>query len=74
MKLTYLCAVPHGEDVPDSSLRWMIAIDRRVDQTALESHLAYLQGRPYAPMQLAFERAPSHELYDWFERHYASLQ
>lgn len=67
--VTYLCAVPEEahDRVPDSSLRWMIAVDQRVDQTALESHLAYLQRRPYSRMVLAFERVPNNELYDWFE-------
>jgi hypothetical protein len=67
-RVTYLCAVPGDQHdaVPDSSLRWMLSIDRGVDQTALESHLAYLQGRPYAPMLLAFERVANQELYDWF--------
>jgi len=41
----------------------MISVDQRVDQTALESHLAYLQGRPYSPMVLAFERIPNKDLY-----------
>jgi len=72
-RVTYLCAVPEGrqEQVPDSSLRWMLAVDRKVDQTALESHLAYLQGRPYSPMLLAFEQASNQALYDWFATHYA---
>lgn len=76
MRVTYLCAVPEHspEKVPDSSLRWMLAIDRSVDQTALESHLAYLQGRPYAPQLLAFERAPNHEFYQWFEARLGALK
>jgi hypothetical protein len=75
LKMTYLCAVPEemGGKVPDSSLRWMLAVDRGCDQTALESHLAHLQGRPYAPMLLAFERLPNQELYDWFEERLSSF-
>jgi hypothetical protein len=74
-KMTYLCAVPQGEqaNVPDSSLRWMLTIDRKCDQTALESHLAYLQNRPYAPMLLAFERIQNRELYEWFTARYDAL-
>ena len=74
-KMTWLCAVPHDEQakVPDSSLRWMISIDPQTDQTALESHLAYLQGRPYSRMLLAFERVSNQNLYDWFDAHYAAF-
>jgi len=69
-KITYLCSIPEDAQrtVPDSSMRWMISVDRNVDQTALESHLAYLQGRPYSPMLLAFERASNQEFYEWFEK------
>jgi hypothetical protein len=74
-QLTYLCAVPPGEeeDVPDSSLRYMLAIDANSDQTALESHVAYLQGRPYAPMRLAFERVANGRFYPWFEERLKSM-
>jgi len=66
---TYLCAVPPDSafEVPDSSLRHMIEIDRSSDQTAFESHLAYVQGRPYARMKLASEEADSEQFYQWWE-------
>jgi hypothetical protein len=68
-RLVWMCAIPpgEGESVPDSSLRHMIAVDRAVDQTALESHLAYVQRRPYAPMSLAFEQVENTEYYAWLE-------
>lgn len=68
-RLTWMCAVPpeEAESVPDSSLRHLLAVDRSVDQTALESHLAYVQRRPYAPMSLAFERVENTEFYAWLE-------
>jgi len=76
LKATYLCAVPEEmqEKVPDSSLRWLLSIDRHADQTALESHLAYLQGRPYSPMLLAFERVSNEDFYAWFEERLKSSQ
>jgi hypothetical protein len=66
---TYLCAMPpdSGHEVPDSSLRHMIEVDRTSDQTAFESHLAYIQGRPYARMKLASEEADSEQFYQWWE-------
>lgn len=67
--VTYLCAVPPGADfeVPDSSLRHFIEVDRNVDQTAFESHLAYIQGRPHARMKLAAEETDSELFYQWWE-------
>lgn len=68
-RLTYLCAVPaeQKDKVPDSSLRHLLAIDRRTDQTALESHLAYIEGRRYTRMRLAMEQVDNRKFYRWFE-------
>jgi hypothetical protein len=66
---TYLCATPRDSDleVPDSSLRHFIEVNRNLDQTAFESHLAYIQGRPHARMKLASEETDSELFYRWFE-------
>jgi hypothetical protein len=53
--------------VPDSSLRHLLEIDRETDQSALDSHLAYLSGHPYSPMLLASEDIPNGEFYGWVE-------
>lgn len=68
-RLIWLCAVPPEEQphVPDSSLRHLLEIDRDTDQTALESHLAYLNGHPRSPTLLASEDVPSEQFYQWFE-------
>jgi len=68
-RLTYLCVVPEGMEgqVPDSSLRHMLTVDRRVDQCALESHLLYVQSKPYAPMEIAFEHIMNTHFYSWVE-------
>jgi len=73
--ITYLCAVPPdaGIEVPDCSLRHFIEVDRNRDQTAFESHLAYVQGRPRARMKLASEETDSEEFYAWFEERAASI-
>lgn len=68
-RLIWLCAVPPEQraEVPDSSLRHLLEVDRETDQTGLESHLAYLAGRPYAPTLLASEDVPNDRFYRWFE-------
>jgi hypothetical protein len=35
--------------------------------------VAYLQGRPYAPMRLAFERVANGRFYPWFEERLKSM-
>ncbi len=69
MRLIWLCGVPseQHDTVPDSSLRHLLEIDRETDQTALESHLAYLQGNPYSPQLVASEDVPNAEFYAWLE-------
>ncbi len=68
-RLIWLNAVAPEEtdSVPDSSLRHLLQIDRDADQTTLESHLAYVTGRPYSPMVLGHEDIPNGEFYQWFE-------
>lgn len=67
LRFTALSAVPTEMEgrVPDSSLRHLLRVDRQVDQTALEAHLQFVQGRPVAPMRLAREAVPCEEFYDW---------
>jgi hypothetical protein len=68
-RLIWLNAVPpeQTDTVPDSSLRHLLQIDKDTDQTALESHLAYVMGRPYSPMVLGHEDIPNGEFYQWLE-------
>ncbi len=72
-RLTFLAAVPEDQrdDVPDSSLRHLLRVDRKHDQCALESHLLYIQGRPYARMVLAHEGIPNHRFYAYVEERLA---
>lgn len=65
--LTFLSAVPSDAniDVPDSSLRYMLQLDRRTDQCALESHLLYVMGRKAAPIRLSHEGVPSPLFYEY---------
>ena len=68
-RMVWLCAVPPEQQarVPDSSLRHLLEISRETDQTALESHLAYLSGNPFSPQLLASENVPNTDFYAWFE-------
>ena len=65
-EIAYLSADETGR-VPDSSLRHLIAVDRRYDMCAAEAHLAYLLNRPYAPVGLSHRRTPASEFYAYCE-------
>ncbi|MBC7805607.1 MAG: hypothetical protein H7145_05595 [Akkermansiaceae bacterium] len=65
-EIAYLSADESGQ-VPDSSLRHLLAVDRRYDQCAAEAHIAYLLGRPYAPVGLSHRRTPAEEFYAYCE-------
>lgn len=59
-----------GEDtpeyhVPDSSLRHLLAIDRKTDLCPLESHFLTVMGAPCPDIGLSHERSPSSRFYAW---------
>jgi hypothetical protein len=62
------------EDLPDSSLRHMLRVDRSVDQCAAESYLLAASGRATAPIPLGHERVPSDVFYRAVERRVRDLQ
>jgi hypothetical protein len=65
--LTYLAAVPEDKqgEVPDSSLRHLLSIDRETDLCAMESHFLVLQNIPTPRIGLAHERIPSDRFYQY---------
>ena len=73
--LAFLCSIPEDKqrDLPDSSLRHMLQIDRRRDQCALESHLAFVTGTPYSPMVLDHGECTNVEFYEYVEQRLAAF-
>ena len=73
--LAYLCAIPHEMqgDIPDSSLRHLLQVDRKVDQSAIESHLAHVAGRPYSGMVLDHGECTNLELYEYIDSRFAQF-
>lgn len=62
-----------GEDtseyhVPDSSLRHMLAIDRKSDLCAIESHFLTVMGVPCPNIGLSHERSSSQKFYEWVKK------
>ncbi|MDO8588227.1 MAG: hypothetical protein Q7T82_14460 [Armatimonadota bacterium] len=75
VRLAYLAAAPEGDDeIPDSSLRHLLEVDRRHDQCAIESHLLFVAGKPYATQELDHGQTTNTRFYAYLENHIAEAQ
>jgi hypothetical protein len=74
-KITYLSAVPDGApiEVPDSSLRHMMAINTAHDLTLAESHLLFVQGIRTPSIRIEPEGTPTHALYAYVRDRIANM-
>lgn len=74
--LAYLCAIPEEMrgQLPDSSLRHLLEIDRKHDQSTLDSHLAYLAGQPYAKMEMDHGQCTNGEFYHYIDERISSFR
>lgn len=67
--LTYIAAAPEkGEDVPDSSLRHLLSIDRDHDLCAMEAHFLTVLGVPAPSIGLGHDEVPSRRFYEYLRR------
>lgn len=69
-ELTSLCAIPEAEEefVPDSSLRYLLSIDSRVQRSAFRSHLDFIEGKPVVPLLVSYKRILSTHFYEFINR------
>lgn len=69
-ELVWLCAIPEAEEhmVPDSSLRYLLAIDPRSGQCAFKSHLDFVEGKPIVPFPISFKRILTTQFYEFINR------
>ncbi len=76
LEIAYLAAVPEDreEETPDSSLRYFLSKDRQIGQCALKSHLNFIEGKPFFPMFLSFNRALSTDFYAYIRSKVLSLK
>jgi hypothetical protein len=65
-----LAAIPEAEEhlVPDSSLRYLLAIDERAQICAFRNHLDFMQGKPVVPVLVSFKRILSTDFYEYINR------
>ena len=67
--LAFLSAMPEygNEVVPDCSLRHLLQVDRHHDLTPIESHLLFVQHKPFAAIPIGHEEVPSRKFYHYVE-------
>ncbi len=74
-QMAYLAAIPEEEEnnIPDSSLRYFLAIDEETGQTALSSHLNFLEGKPFYPIAISYNRILTSVFYRYIKDKVSSL-
>lgn len=74
-ELAYLAAITEEkiDEVPDSSLRYLLAVDSEVGQSVFETHLNFIEGKPYLPIAVSYKRIPIAQLYDFIREKLKSI-
>lgn len=74
-ELAYLAAIPEEkvDEIPDSSLRYLLAIDDDTGQSSLETHLNFIEGKPFSPIAISYKRISINQLYDFVRAKLASV-
>ncbi len=74
-ELAYVAAIPEGrvDEIPDSSLRYLLAIDQETGQSTLETHLNFIEGKPFLPIAISYKRIFISELYDFVREKLKSI-
>ncbi len=66
-ELAYLAAIPEDkvDEIPDSSLRYLLAIDQETGQSTIETHINFIEGKPFIPIAISYKRVLISDLYDF---------
>lgn len=66
-ELAYLAAIPEDkvDEVPDSSLRYLLAVDQETGQSTIETHINFIEGKPFIPIAISYKRVLISDLYDF---------
>lgn len=66
-ELAYLAAIPEDrvDEIPDSSLRYLLSIDQEAGQSSFETHLNFIEGKPFTPIAISYKRILISRLYDF---------
>lgn len=74
-ELAYLAAIPETkvDDIPDSSLRYLLTIDPESGLSTFETHLNFIEGRPFQPIAISYKRISIVEFYDFVKEKLKSI-
>lgn len=74
-ELAYLAAIPENrvDEIPDSSLRYLLAIDQETGQSTFETHLNFIEGKPFFPIAISYKRIMISDLYDFVREKLKSI-
>lgn len=69
-ELVSLSAIPEAEEhmIPDSSLRYLLAVDPRSSSCAFRNHLDFIEGKPVLPLPISYKRVLSTQFYEYINR------
>ena len=75
-ELSYLAAIPKDriDEIPDSSLRYLLSIDDETGQSALETHINFVEGKLIQQMPISHRRVPVTKLYEFIKEKLKSLK
>jgi len=74
-ELAYLAAIPEArvDEIPDSSLRYLLSVDDETGQSTLETHLNFIEGKPFIPIAISYKRILISALYDFVREKLKSI-
>jgi CBS domain-containing protein len=74
-ELSYLAAIPKDkiDEVPDSSLRYLLTINEEAGQSALETHINFIEGKPIQQIPISHKRMPVTDLYEYIKKRLKSI-
>lgn len=75
-ELSYLAAIPKEkiDEIPDSSLRYLLSIDEETGQSAIETHINFIEGKPIQQMPISHRRVPVTRLYEFIKEKLKSIK
>ncbi|MDD5423393.1 MAG: CBS domain-containing protein [Candidatus Omnitrophica bacterium] len=74
-ELSYLAAIPEDrvDEIPDSSLRYLLSVDQEAGQSSFETHLNFIEGKPFTPIAISYKRILISKLYDFIREKLKSI-
>lgn len=66
-KLIYISAIEEGtqDNIPDSSLRYLLSIDKKTGMSMLKSHINFIEGKPHIPVHTSVCRCSIPDFYTY---------